>query len=363
MVAHTSTNTVKISAAVQWGNIMSEQIILTAGKLLNEKGDLCQAGYATSLVKEYNRKDIKASGWRIKEWDYYYIGNDECGVALTIADNSYMSLVSASYLDFVGKHYVTESEMKFFTFGKLNLPSTSAEGDLVYSTDRVKMSFCFEDGKRVLKCSFNRWGPKKQLFEVYAELTDEPRDSMVIATPFDKPKHFYYNQKINCMTAKCTFAIGGEQQTFDGHAVLDWGRGVWTYKNTWYWGSLNTTVDGRKVGFNIGYGFGNTDAASENMIFVDGICHKVDRLTFDIPVDEKGKDDFMSPWKIVSNDGKINLTFEPIIDRADNTDFGVLASKQHQVFGHFFGDLVFDDGSVITLTGQVGFAEKVANKW
>ena len=165
------------------------------------------------------------------------------------------------------------------------------------------------------------------------------------------------------MSAKCTFAIGGEQTYFDGHAVLDWGRGVWTYKNTWYWGSLNTEVNGRKVGFNIGYGFGNTDAASENMIFVDGICHKVDRLTFDIPVDEKGKDDFMSDWKIVSNDGKINLTFKPIVDRADNTDFGVLASKQHQVFGRFYGDLVLDDGSVITLDGQVGFAEKVFNKW
>ena len=342
---------------------MSEQTILTAGKLLNEKGDLCQAGYATSLVKEYNRKDIKASGWRIKEWDYYYIGNDECGVALTIADNSYMSLVSASYLDFVNKKYVTESEMQFFTFGKLKLPSTSAEGDVVYNSKRVQMSFCFEDGKRVLKCAFNKWGPQKQLFEVYAELTDEPRDSMVIATPFDKPKHFYYNQKINCMSAKCTFAIGGEQTSFDGLAVLDWGRGVWTYKNTWYWGSLNTEVNGRKVGFNIGYGFGNTDAASENMIFVDGICHKVDRLTFDIPVDEKGKDDFMSDWKIVSNDGKINLTFKPIVDRADNTDFGILASKQHQVFGHFYGDLVLDDGSVITLDGQVGFAEKVFNKW
>ena len=21
--------------------------------------------------------------------------------------------------------------------------------------------------------------------------------------------------------------------------VLDWGRGVWTYKNTWYWGSAS----------------------------------------------------------------------------------------------------------------------------
>lgn len=33
----------------------------------------------------------------MKEWDYYYVGNDHFGVALTIADNSYMELDSISY--------------------------------------------------------------------------------------------------------------------------------------------------------------------------------------------------------------------------------------------------------------------------
>ncbi len=342
---------------------MSQQHLMSAGPLLDAKGNLCEPGYATSLVKTYHRKAIKARKTRIKEWDYYYIGNDEYGVALTIADNSYMSLVSASFLDFVNKTYVTDSEMAFFTFGKLNLPSTSAEGDLVYSSKRIKMSFCFDGDKRILKCSFNKWGKQKQLFEVYAELTDEPRDSMVIATPFGRSKHFYYNQKINCIKAKCKFAMDGVGATFDGYAVLDWGRGVWTYKNTWYWSSLNTVADGKKVGFNLGYGFGDTSAASENMIFVDGIAHKVDQVIFKIPTDKNGKDDFLSEWKIVSNDGKVNLTFQPILDRADCMSVVVLASNQHQVFGKFFGELVLDDGAKITLNGQVGFAEKVFNKW
>ena len=35
---------------------------------------------------------------RIKEWDYYYIGNDHFG--LTIADNYYIGLGSVSFLDF-----------------------------------------------------------------------------------------------------------------------------------------------------------------------------------------------------------------------------------------------------------------------
>ena len=73
---------------------------MTAGPLLNEDGNLAEPGYAFSLVKNYSRKDIKTSKWRIKEWDYYYFGNNEYGVALTIDDNGYMSLSSISFLDF-----------------------------------------------------------------------------------------------------------------------------------------------------------------------------------------------------------------------------------------------------------------------
>ena len=59
----------------------------TKGKLLDEKGHLIECGYAKSLIKNYDRKDIKAGKLRIKEWDYYLIYNDDYGVALTIDDN------------------------------------------------------------------------------------------------------------------------------------------------------------------------------------------------------------------------------------------------------------------------------------
>ena len=73
---------------------------LSPGKLLDLHGHLREAGYATSLVREYDRGDIKAPALRIKEWDYYLIYNGRFGVALTLDDNSYMSMLSASILDF-----------------------------------------------------------------------------------------------------------------------------------------------------------------------------------------------------------------------------------------------------------------------
>ena len=341
-----------------------DQNILSSGRLLDRTGNLCEAGYATKLVKTYNREDIKAGKMRIKEWDYYYVGNEDCGIALTIADNSYMGLGSVSILDFKKKTFITKSVMTLFPMGKTNLPPTSVEWDVSFDTKKLKIVFENNGISRKLKCTFKKFKNGLDL-NCDIELFEEPNDSMVIATPFKKKKHFYYNQKINCMRAQGSATIGGKRYAFlpkNSFGVLDWGRGVWTYKNTWYWASLSGESLGKKIGFNLGYGFGDTSKATENMIFYDGKAYKVDEVTFDIPKDEKGKDDFLSPWKITSNDGKVDLTFEPIINRKDHTNVLVIKSLQDQVFGKYSGTLKIDNKE-LKIDNITGFAEKVRNQW
>ena len=54
--------------------------ILTGGPLLNEKGNLVEAGYSRMMLKEYDRKKIKAGKLKIKEWDYYLVHDDKYAV-------------------------------------------------------------------------------------------------------------------------------------------------------------------------------------------------------------------------------------------------------------------------------------------
>lgn len=336
------------------------QHILSEGDLLDKDGNLVEAGYAISEVKRYNRDAIAHGKLRIKEWDYYYVGNDRIGIALTIADNGYMSLVSASFMDFTTKQFTTDSEIKFFSLGKLGLPLSSESGVTEYKSKRVEMSFNVDED-RILTCKFDKWGKQKLSFECRILLSGKP-ESMIIATPFDKKGCFYYNRKINCLQANGYYSFGGEKMAVNGYGVLDWGRGVWTYANTWYWSSLSCEINGEAVGFNLGYGFGNTSNATENMIFVGGKAHKIANVVFAIP-QKDGKYDYLSQWKITSDDDSVNLTFEPILDRKDCTNvLGLLKSDQHQVFGKFFGTLKAGD-KIITLDGQTGFAERVFNKW
>lgn len=340
--------------------------ITARGPLLDEKGELCVRGYAKTLIRQYDRSAIRAAGHRIKEWDYYLITNGRFGVALTIDDNSYMGLLSVSLLDFEKRWEHTTSVMYPFPNGKTGMPATSAEGDV--AVVRRDADFCFRhmpDGSRHLTCWVKNFMDQKPI-SVELTLSEAPPESMVIVTPFaEDKKAFYYNQKINCMRAAGMAEFDGVRYTFDtadSFGTLDWGRGVWTYKNTWFWGSGSGLVEGKPFGFNIGYGFGDTSAASENMLFYDGRAHKLDRVTFEIP-QKAGKDDFLSPWRFTSNDGRFEMDFVPVLDRAAKTDVGLICSDQHQVFGHFSGHATLDDGTVLEVHDLLAFAEKVFNKW
>ena len=288
------------------------------GPLLNERGNLCEPGYATSLLRSYDRKAIKAGKLRIKEWDYYLITSDRFGVALTIDDNGYMGLLSASVLDFENRTETTVSPMFWLPMGKTGFPASSAAGDVRKTLKNASGSFEHVEGGRRLRFHIDKFRGGKP-FDCDILLTDEPKDSMVIATPFAKRGHFYYNQKIIGMRADGFFSVGEARTELDpktAFGLLDWGRGVWTYKNTWYWSAAQGEVDGRVIGFNLGYGFGNTNAASENMLFVDGTAHKLGRLDFGIPKKPDGTDDLMAPWHFTDDEGRVDLTFTPILDRA-----------------------------------------------
>lgn len=333
---------------------------LSKGRLLDQNGNLAEAGFACSLVKDYDRNDIKAGKSRIKEWDYYYIGDDKHGIALTIDDNSYMNLASVTIFDFLKKEYIQTSTMHFLTFGKTGLPSSSNYGDVRFKDRKAELVFANDGTIRHLTGSFKKLQGKRLTFDI--TLTPTTEKTMVIATPFNKKGHFYYNQKRNNLKAQGYYQYGEEKTSLDqAYGVLDWGRGVWTYQNTWYWSSLNACQDGHTIGFNLGYGFGDTFAASENMFFFDDRAYKLNDVEFLIPKNGR-KDDFLKPWRIVSKSGDINLTFTPVLNRKGGGNLLFIKSLQNQVYGYFDGEIKTEEGTY-SLYHLLGFAEKVFNRW
>ena len=336
--------------------------ITESGPLLNNKGELLQRGWASNLICDYDRKMIKAPAFKIKEWDYYCVLSSERGAAFTIADNGYLGFIGVTIFDFSKPKEISNSIIIPFPMGSLGLPQTSNRGNVLFENKKMKIEFLKKDNLRTLNIFFKNFSRDHDLEGSLVLHQPEDMETMVIATPFKKNHHaFYYNQKINCMKTEGQLTLGKDILQFNtdnSFGVLDWGRGVWTYSNTWYWGSASGLVNSKPFGFNIGYGFGDTSAASENMLFYDGKAHKLENIEFHIP-----KNSFLNPWTFSSSDGRLEMDFVPIIDRHSNSDFFIIKSDQHQVFGRFSGKAILDGGTILEIKNLIGFAEKVQNRW
>lgn len=343
---------------------MMQHEITRVRPLLDANGNIAEPGFARKLLPVYSRKAVKAPAYRIKEWDYYLVSNGRFAVALTVADNGYMGLDSISFIDLENLWQQTSSPISALPLGRRRMPESSEAGDVSASGKGYSISFRHIPGGR--KLSFNMFNFSGSLpIQGEIVLTNEPEESIVMCTPFRKKAHFYYNQKINCMRASGSVTVRGRPYNFTpdtSFAVLDWGRGVWTYRNTWYWGSASGEADGAPFGFNIGYGFGDTSAATENALFYNGRLHKLSRVSFNIPR-RAGQYNYLAPWTFTSDDNRFEMDFKPILDRSADMDVKLLSSEQHQVFGLFTGSAVLDSGKRIIIKNFPGFAERVDNKW
>lgn len=109
--------------------------------LLEKDGSLREPGWSKQLVQIYDRGKIKAPKFRIKEWDYYLVLNEDFAGAFTLSDDGYIGLQSVSLLNFKEGWEHTETILNPFPMGKFSLPPTSDRGNTIYKDKRLHMRF------------------------------------------------------------------------------------------------------------------------------------------------------------------------------------------------------------------------------
>jgi hypothetical protein len=71
----------------------------------------------------------------------------------------------------------------------------------------------------------------------------------------------------------------------------------------------------------------------------------------------------MAPWRVISNDGKIKLTFYPKSFVPVDLDILVYFAKLKKFYGTFSGQIMLEDGEVIQVNNLLGFTENLLFKW
>jgi hypothetical protein len=251
---------------------MRNHEVTTVQPLLNKDGSLREPGWSRRPVQIYDRKVITAPKIRIKEWDYYIILAKDYGIGLTVSDNGYVGLQSVTLFDFTKPEEITNTILNAFPLGKLRLP-TSSTGNTSYHDKRLDIDYIVTPGKRHILCEFKEF--TKGIDPVVRHHAVPAGDGLhghrhpVVR---GHKKAFYYNQKINCMRAEGVVRYDGREYVFSPKPISAplTGDAACGPTTTWYWGSGNGLVEGKPFGFNIGYGFGNTAAATENILIYDG---------------------------------------------------------------------------------------------
>jgi hypothetical protein len=341
--------------------------MLDTTPLLDDQGNLVQVGWARYPLLESNLD--KAAFYpellrplqftRIKRWDYYAIFTPTSFFSATIANLGYAGNVFVYSLDFESGSLHEEGLV--IPLGNGIKMSNQTVGVCDFSDQGVSIHFATQPGVRLISVD---WPSFHNGRGIQAEITlsqVQGHESMNIVVPI-KGKRFYYNHKINCLPASGMIKYGKKKEELHPETSLgqlDWGRGVWEYSSFWNWASSSGFLkDGRTVGLNLGGGFGDTSAATEDALILEGQVHKLGQVAW-----EYASGDYMKPWKFKDNQGRLNLEFIPFKDRTATTRLFVINSEVHQMFGRYYGRVTADDGEEIELDGLIGFAEEHKARW
>lgn len=340
------------------GGVQKE--IASSVPLLDARGNVATPGYARLMLFRYDRAMVKAGPLALKEWDFYQIAAGDNVLQLTIGHVSYVASFSATLFSIRTGERRSFSRMKPLPLRSMKMPE-NPELPNVLETSGKDFSMRFETAADMHHLTLN--GRDPALGEVWADVTlksDSQDEKMVIATPFAKPGQFYLNCKENYYTVSGGCRIGGLEVVLKPKdtALLDWGRGVWPFRHEWFWGNGAVNAEGGRFGFNIGWGFGDTRNATENMFFWNGRAYKLGVLLV-----ERDERDYMAPWRSRDEDGAFDFTMTPVYDNFTQTNLGLVHTQCHQVFGRYNGTAVLPDGAKIEIRDMLAFCEHAQNRW
>jgi hypothetical protein len=343
------------------------QIELTQpGILLDKSGKLTQVGWSPQPLLDCNLENAHfyklrpLQYFRLKKWDYYAVFTPRHFFSATIADLGYAGNIFVYVLDYATDELHEEGLVIPLSRGVV-LPRNSDQGASSFRDKRAQLHFEVVPGGRQLSVS---WPGFHDGRGINAEiLFHQPLEhqSMTIVIPIGE-RRFYYNRKINCLPAEGSLQYGDYREDLFPSSTLgslDWGRGVWQYRSFWNWASASGFLPGGEtIGLNLGCGFGDLSAATENCLVLNGRIHKLDQVKFDYD-----PADFMHPWNFTESKQRLTLEFVPFKERIATTRLGIIDSEVHQLFGRYSGTVFTDSGTRIDLSDLIGFAEEHQAKW
>lgn len=255
-----------------------------------------------------------------KGWMYFGAFSERCMLGFAIVD---AGLAATAFV------YVYDRERRLLVEEKATVPFGFAAG----FAPRWDQSWALRSSGRQWQIEPIPTGGWRVSFagrrlQLDAEFEAGAPGMSAIASSPGRPFHHTY--KICAMPARLRLQLDGAALETPATGTLDFTLGYPPRHTQWNWASLGgVTEDGERVGINLVAHFMN---GLENALWLGDELLPVAQAVFHYEPSR-----LLEPWRIRSEDGLIDVVFEPEGQRREHVSVGLLASVFTQPFGRFRG--------------------------
>jgi len=337
---------------------MPQNEILTPTPIFDDLGQPTNFGWSRHNNFIYKSEMAYAPRHTLTESDRYIVHSPTHLVVYEIKDDGWLGNMGVTIVSLRDKKRSTQTIDTIMPLGTYNMPNSSDADSACWRRKHSHLDLInMEDGFRIIKAEVSKYGHNRSMRCAVVLSKPENAQSLDTCQPWRNDKYaFRYTHCSPCFIAEGVLQFGSAEIIFSkGHAwcILDWNRTARPKADIRYWATACGMSDGRHLGFCVGYSWADFSLGTENGFFVDGVLHKLDQVTFHIPLS-----DWLSPWRFTSNDNRLEMTFQPHQERLDRRRFFFYNFTRRQVFGFFSGKVQLDDGSTVEFNNLTGFAER-----
>jgi hypothetical protein len=337
---------------------MTQNEIHSPLSVLDDSGQPQNFGWSRQPDFFYDPVLVSAPRHRITESDRYIVHSPTHLIVFEIRDDGWLGYVGISVISLRDKKRSTQTFRTLVPMGAYDLPAGSVTGSVCWRRKKFHLDLSsMEGGAKIIKTDIPRFGHHRRLRGELVLSEPAACQSLVTNQPWRGEKNaFRYARCSPWYSVEGVVQFGTSEIIFTkGNAwgILDWNRTARPKADIRYWAAACGMSGGRLLSFSIGYSWADFSQGTENGFFADGKLHKLDQVTFHIPLSN-----WLSPWRFTSNDNRIEMTFYPHQERIERRNLFFFNSTRRQVFGFFSGRVQLDDGSAIEFQNLTGFAER-----
>lgn len=188
---------------------------------------------------------------------------------------------------------------------------------------------------------------------IKATLSQPAGPSLTAFGPIAEGGSVHSTEKTTALQVSGSLHVAGQSFTLDqGCASLDYSNGLLARETQWRWASAH----GQAIGFNLQAGYFGTQ---ENVLWIDGNMVPLAAAHFEFNAQSP-----LQPWRITTEDGLLDLTFQPEGARGANKNLLIAASRYIQPIGTFHGLVkAAADSPPREVKNLVGVTEDHYSRW